>query len=695
MSVKYRHSNFESVLFYHIENVAKVLVVGSLEPSDRATWTPISLVERSWASEQPNTCSSVLCSRGLPQLALASAQEVSKYCSNSAAVSVHCTTRVGQFSNLKTTVNEPASQVHYVDLDTFYEKISEDCRLSRFSAACVDMTSLESADIYLSCLMLQHAFASRGQGFCVVIETSMCSVQRCMDLFKGAAAAYRASSVVEPVSVFNLKRPSENYISDIFSTVKLLLKRSVGPSKVLVWMPLAADVRLLIDRLSAATLGIGRICSLLSTGDLQKKFHFAPMSSTVVVAVSSLERLFPSRAFDYVIDSGLKSCTSYGKAGLPLLSKAAISEDDARERAMHASSSGGQVYRLYTHDFSLSKRPSNCTDRLFLRLVNLVKWKFAVNSAANVFTSELAPLGSGDAVKKMLEKVAALGFFEHANGDSRSLLNLASILQWDSPGMLKALHVALISDDVPDLVLQIGTLLQVCDGKVSFLARDGKVKARFLAEEGDFLTCLNIFHAFEQARELQNKTKDSTLGYRFCKEFNLKHEKLSAAYAQYESAKLALSTPFKCSFQRPPLKSLEEAGKVNEQLWRALAAGLYCNLAELSDSEAGEYRLCLESSSSSSSNAGLEPLYLNANYRRQCTKGFPKCVMFYKSAKLERREMYGVMVVRNPRALADYVSEHARRSSAKHQAALNSVDRPVFKRKPIVSATKKDLSKYL
>jgi ATP-dependent RNA helicase DHX8/PRP22 len=310
-----------------------------------------------------------------------------------------------------------------------------------------------------------------------------------------------------PINILYTREPESDYLESSLITV-MQIHLTEPPGDILLFLTcqeeIDASCQILFDRMKALGPKVPEliILAMYSFRVQSRVFEPAPPGSRkVILATNIAESSLTIDGVYYVIDPGFVKQKLYNPTlGMDALLVTPISQAEARQRAGRAGRTGpGQCYRLYTeaaYRNEMLPNPFPDIQKRNLTSTILLLKAMGINDLTN-FDFMDPP-----AAQTMLESMETL--YALSALDEEGLLTRLGRQMADFP-MDPSLAKMLIASDqleCSEEILSIAVMLSV---KGVFYHPEGKQrqadakKAKFHRPEGDHLTLLTVYNAWEEA----------------------------------------------------------------------------------------------------------------------------------------------------------------------------------------------------
>ncbi|KAF8458815.1 P-loop containing nucleoside triphosphate hydrolase protein [Terfezia claveryi] len=499
-------------------------------------------------------------------------------------------------------MTSPRTVIKYLTDGLLLREILIDPLLSRYSVIMVDEAHERSlsTDILLGIL---KKIRKRRKDLRIIISSATLQAEDFVhffvdgDEYEGAKALGMADMQDEvarvislegrmfPVDILYLEDPTDDYVEKAVQTVFDIHLRE-GDGDILVFLSGREEIETCIsaihDRMSALHPRTPKVIPLplyagLSTDQQMAVFEPAdpPTGRKVIVSTNIAEASVTIDGVVYVIDSGFVKIRAYNPhTGVETLTATAISKASATQRAGRAGRTRpGKCYRLYTEEAYQGLRETSVPEvqrsnlaPVILQLKalgidNIVRFDFLTNPPAELASRGLELLYSLGALDDYARLTKPLGY------------RLAEL------PVNPALGKILLNSAKFGCVDQVLSIAAMITSQPVYVSHDESTLAhpqarrKFIAQEGDHLTLLNIFTAY-------TSPSHGARSAQWCHSHYLNARSLAKAVSVRAQLKRYLD---KFSLPGPKGEEMDFLEKVSqeERIRRCIASGLFANAARM------------------------------------------------------------------------------------------------------------------
>ncbi|XP_071957723.1 probable ATP-dependent RNA helicase DHX35 [Antedon mediterranea] len=496
---------------------------------------------------------------------------------------------VGYSIRFDDCTDKDATRIKFLTDGYLVREMMEDPLLSKYSVIMLDEAHERTLYTDIAIGLLKKILKKR-KDLRVIVASATLDAEAFQNFFndndtkdksKDTAVILTVEGRTFPVDIFYTESPVPNYLR---STVETIIKihKSNEEGDILAFLTGQDEVdqalQMVIDYArSNKNEKLMKMKALPMYGTLpadeqMKVFERTPPGTRkIVLATNIAETSITVNGIGYVIDSGFVKMRAYdANTGMEGLVIVPVSQASANQRSGRAGRNrSGKTYRLYTEaDFDkLSQMTVPEMQRANLSSVILQLKSLGIDNVLR-FTFPSPP--SSKAMIRGLELLYALGGID----DSAKLTQPLGVRMAEFPLDPMFAKMLLVSGDFgcSEEILTITAMLQVQN--IFFTPRNQKIQAekmkrRFSVMEGDHLTLLNVYEAF------QKYGKNS----RWCHEHYLNYKGLVRASSIRKQLEKLLKK-FK-------IKLVSSEGDA-DVICRCIVAGFFANAARLHAT--GSYR---------------------------------------------------------------------------------------------------------
>ncbi|RPA79893.1 P-loop containing nucleoside triphosphate hydrolase protein [Ascobolus immersus RN42] len=381
-----------------------------------------------------------------------------------------------------------------------------------------------------------------------------------------------------PVDILYLSQPTENYIESIMSAIfEIHLKEPQGD--ILVFLPGQADITNCIELLSERAaklhpaapklLPLPLYAGLPSSQQLE---IFEPTPENyrkVVFSTNIAEASLTIPAIHYVLDSGLVKLRTYNpQTGIDTLTTVPTSRASAVQRAGRAGRvAPGKCFRMYTEPFFNDQMIEAAVPEIQRSNLAPVVLQLKALGVENVAKFEFLTAPPAELMIRALELLFGLGAVD---AEAR-LTKPTGVRMAEMPvgAMMAKAILSSIQFRCTDEILIIAAMTSA--GNIFITDYDNKKagesqRRKFAVEEGDHLTLLNVFTAFQAKTNSKNATK-------WCHDHLLNFKSLQRA--------VSIRNQLKRYLEKFKITNYGNKEVTGEMIRRCLASGYFANAARM------------------------------------------------------------------------------------------------------------------
>lgn len=471
----------------------------------------------------------------------------------------------------------PATRIKYLTDGMLLREALLDPLLRRYKVVILDEAHERTVHTDVLFGLLKGVLAQRRDDFRLVVMSATLDAAAFVRYFQGARAAYVQGRQF-PVQVLYTAAPQESYL-DAAITAALQLHCDEEPEgDVLVFLTGQEEIesceRLIRERAgqlppdpSRPSLLVLPIYAALPPDQQLKVFQPAPEGTRkIILATNIAETSITISGVRFVVDTGFVKSRSYSpRLGADCLQVAPISQAQARQRSGRAGREGpGKAYRLYTESSFRELAPTTLPEIQRTNLAAVVLQLKALG-IQDIIGFDFMDPPPRPALLRALELLLALGALDSRTGELTTPTGQHMSRLPVDPMYGKVL---LESGGMGCAREALAVVAMVSTDPVFHTPRErreeaAEVRRRFLSREGDHLTLLNVFRAYQDVdrKEKVRWCRDNFLSARALR-------KASDVYEQLLGHLQALGMPIKsCGEETTPLR-------------RALTAGLFPHAAK-------------------------------------------------------------------------------------------------------------------
>ncbi|KAJ9480188.1 putative Pre-mRNA-splicing factor ATP-dependent RNA helicase PRP43 (putative) [Pseudozyma hubeiensis] len=566
------HSSRLAIL--HALSSNPILILSAPTGSGKTTQLPLILHTAGYPSI-------IACTQPRRLTAISSASRVSSLLSSSLGSTVGYTIR------FETNTCADTSIV-YMTPGTLLRECIRDPLLTRYSVVMVDEAHERGVESDVLLGVLKKVVRKRRE-LRVVVSSATMEVEGFRDFFEedGVTVLQIEGGKKFDVQVAYLKEPCEDYVQETVETIwRIHMNEPQGD--ILAFLTGRDEIDSALQQLSdrqldlpasAARLHLLPLHSGLSIEDQTAIFAPPPSRAMrkVVVATNIAEASITLDGIVYVVDCGLVKTRNKG-AVVDDVRVEAISRASAIQRAGRAGRTRpGKCFRLYTEQvFCKEMRASSVPEmqRTDLSSTILLLKSLGIDNLVKFAWVPPAPTASN--LASALEKLHTLGAI-----DPHTRLTTPGVWMSELPLPPHLARILLSSANQPfqccSEILSIISMLSVTSAFFAPESAETQLSKRsFSAQEGDFLTLLNVFLAFTRNGRSR----------KWCSSHRLNFAVLSRAVSirgQLERYLQRFASSAEGSHLHPQSSALRTPDAV-ERIHKCLLTGLYPNLARYNPS---------------------------------------------------------------------------------------------------------------
>lgn len=521
--------------------------------------------------------------------------------------------------------------VYMQHLELLSSQLRQDPLLLHYSAVVIDSVQVpRSAECTMLLSLVALIARARPQLRIVLLSDaidSQHSLQRC---FEHKSAMHRFSDVTQlnrkvtvlsvagalsPLTLHYALTPVRSYLDSALATA-LHLHQSMRTEQgdFLVFVPCRADCdtlcRLVNDETALDASGRAEMrahamhkhCTAEQLTKLMQPVDARRDSSSrrIIVATQLAETCAPLPNIAMVIDTGLVERSFKDSNGYERTLRECCSQAEARQRASCAqhTESAGHCYRLFTEAafHAMPRRPLNEMQRgsdLSLSVLTLLS--LGVRNVLRFPSVDPPPVLALASALDHLHVLQCIDAEGRLTPDAHLLQQLPLSLEFNTALLASSRAPHQCSDEMCTILAMMSQSTNLfATGSRQYKQRhqSSKLWLRFAVSQGDALTYLNLFHAFEKPRLSSLSHKE------WCDKFGLN------LYALQQAQHMRRRLVNACTQFGLPLVSCNDASfasssssaDASDSIHRSLLAGLYRNVAQIQSD--GSYRCILDPNSS-------------------------------------------------------------------------------------------------
>ncbi|KAF6030406.1 DHX35 [Bugula neritina] len=486
--------------------------------------------------------------------------------------------------------DENETKIKFLTDGMLIREIMNDPILRQYSVIVLDEAHERSIQTDMA-LGLMKKILKKRKDLRIIISSATLDAQMFFDFFNTNETEDKSKDTVVimpvegrsfPVDIHYLVDPCQNYVKETVNTI-LKIHKTEPPGDILAFLTGADEIEFALTELIEATRDMSSkyqkmkvlpMHASLPAGHQLKVFQKTPHDTRkVVLATNIAEASITINGIVYVIDCGFVKMMAYNpEAAISSLVITKVSQASAVQRSGRAGRvRAGKAYRLYTES-DFEKLPASQTPEMqrcdlspailqmkALGIVNLVKFDYIAKPPAQNMLQAVELLYALGALNNKCQLVEPDG------------VRLAEMPLHPTFGKML---LAAVEMGCTEEMLTIAAMTQIQNVFLNVPNEKHKVekaKRLFSAVEGDHLTLLNIFIAFDENNRSQ----------KFCRQYYLNYKGLLRALSIRQQLRNVL-TKFKL-----PIESCNGNGRTVRQ---CITKGIFVNAAKLHHTGIGVYK---------------------------------------------------------------------------------------------------------
>ena len=457
-------------------------------------------------------------------------------------------------------------------------ELQSDAALYCYDTIIIDEAHERSVNIDFLLGVLKRLLCSRPE-LKVIISSATLETEK-FSLFFNNAPVIEVSGKVFPVEVRYRPHDQDSeeagditYVDTAVAAVEEI--RAEDPTgDMLVFMPTEQDIIDTCERLKGRLDDKQNILPLFARlpGSKQRRVYTVK-GPKIVVATNVAETSLTIPGIRYVVDTGLARISRYvARTRTTSLPISPISQASAEQRKGRCGRvQRGVCIRLYSEE-DYENRPTYTVPEILRANLADVILRMIYLKLGEVESFPFLDEPNPRSIKDGFDLLRELGAIERKDGKvhlTKKGHEMAKVPL--DPRIARMLLEARVMNCVPEIVV-IGAALSIQDPRDRPVEKPGKAEQSRLAFQdpnSDFVTLLNLWRAYEQAR-------DNSLKRKFCKEYYLSYPRMR----EWEDVHNQILTIFKEYGSRGRRAGKEQTGSpLYERIHKCILSGFLSNIA--------------------------------------------------------------------------------------------------------------------
>ncbi|TFY65846.1 hypothetical protein EVG20_g5242 [Dentipellis fragilis] len=503
-------------ILHAVENHQVLIVVGETG-SGKTTQIPQYLYEAGWASDS----NVIVCTQPRRVAVTSVASRVA------AEVGTVLGDEVGYTIRFEDVTSKDRTRICYVTDGILFREIIVDPLLSRYSVIMVDEAHERSVYTDMLLILLKKICVKR-PSLRVIISSATLDAHAFHSFFTSNSGADTAKVVsfkgsTYPVQVAYLQYPTPDYVKAASDLIKEIHSKQ-GPGDILVFLTGQDEINqcleLLMDaqsRVPSSLQGLAPIAlhAGLSINEQMKVFEpTTPGIRKVVIATNIAEASITIEGIHFVIDCGYVKMHTFNAAfGMSILAIVPTSQASAIQRAGRAGrTSLGICYRLYpaTTFATLAQVSAPQIVHTDLTQPILGLKSLGIDNLMKLHWLSLPPSSN---ISQALDTLMKAGILDESGGLTSKGQKIAEFpLDMVMTSMLINSEEFGCGEEILNIVAMSNNIFVMPQNDSKTLAE--LEHRKFIAEEGDHLTLLNVYNAFSKFGRSKTWCKSHAVSFR-------------------------------------------------------------------------------------------------------------------------------------------------------------------------------------